>query len=248
MNVEEIRNLHNNHLNKVETFPLTRGGVGDLNCEDLYEITHKDDIHKLNVYKEGMKIADVGCWLGLSTIMMATNVKEANGKVYAIDWFKGWKYKSEEINLPKGNEPYCAYYYNIPNILYEIIKILGLENNVKIMKMTSIEASKRFEDNYFDMVFIDANHGYKSIKEDIEVWYPKVKQGGVISGHDFAGLVPLNHLYAMGTDKIVGNEPLHYKDFPEYSGYHIGVILAVELKFGDEIQVFNNSIWLVKKR
>ena len=36
-----------------------------------------------------------------------------------------------------------------------------------------------------DIVFLDADHKYKSVKEDIEAWYPKVRKGGILSGHDF---------------------------------------------------------------
>lgn len=35
-------------------------------------------------------------------------------------------------------------------------------------------------------MFIDACHDYKCVKEDILAWYPKVKVGGYISGHDYS--------------------------------------------------------------
>lgn len=56
---------------------------------------------------------------------------------------------------------------------------------VKFITKTSIEASKDFPDNYFDLVYIDAEHTYNSVKEDIEVWTPKVKEWGIIAGHDW---------------------------------------------------------------
>ena len=42
-----------------------------------------------------------------------------------------------------------------------------------------------FEDNFFDFVYIDANHEFPFIFEDINNWYPKVKGGGLLGGHDF---------------------------------------------------------------
>lgn len=42
-----------------------------------------------------------------------------------------------------------------------------------------------FEDCYFDWVYIDAHHGYESVKTDIELALAKLKSGGIIAGHDF---------------------------------------------------------------
>lgn len=57
--------------------------------------------------------------------------------------------------------------------------------NTIIMKTTSVEAVKHFKDKALDFVFIDANHAYKYVKEDIELWAPKVRKGGIVSGHDY---------------------------------------------------------------
>jgi hypothetical protein len=59
------------------------------------------------------------------------------------------------------------------------------KDDIVAMKEYSVEASKKFPDEFFDYVYIDANHSYESVKEDIEHWYPKVKPGGYISGHDY---------------------------------------------------------------
>lgn len=54
----------------------------------------------------------------------------------------------------------------------------------------SEDASDIFNDNYFDFVYIDGDHGYKSVKRDIELYYQKVKKNGVLGGHDFCGSCP----------------------------------------------------------
>jgi predicted O-methyltransferase YrrM len=58
-------------------------------------------------------------------------------------------------------------------------------NQVSFITKSSVEASKDFSDNYFDLVYIDAEHTYDSVKEDISVWTPKVKEWGIIAGHDW---------------------------------------------------------------
>ena len=50
----------------------------------------------------------------------------------------------------------------------------------------SAEASEDFLDNSLDFVFIDANHHYEFVVEDIAKWSAKIKPGGIISGHDYS--------------------------------------------------------------
>jgi len=58
--------------------------------------------------------------------------------------------------------------------------------DVEFIKKTSMEAVRNFNDESLDFVFIDANHDYKWVKEDIEAWSKKVKKGGIVSGHDYS--------------------------------------------------------------
>jgi len=58
--------------------------------------------------------------------------------------------------------------------------------NVEFIKKTSMEAIKDFLDERLDFVFIDANHDYKWVSEDIREWSKKVRKGGIVSGHDYS--------------------------------------------------------------
>lgn len=55
----------------------------------------------------------------------------------------------------------------------------------KIIRKSSLEAAKDFEDGSLDFVFIDADHTYDATKADIAAWGPKVKKGGLLCGHDY---------------------------------------------------------------
>ena len=60
-----------------------------------------------------------------------------------------------------------------------------VENYYKPIRSPSVEAASRFEDNTLDFVFIDASHEYEDVKNDINAWLPKVKNGGILAGHDY---------------------------------------------------------------
>ena len=55
----------------------------------------------------------------------------------------------------------------------------------QINRMTSMDAVGGLDDNIFDFVFIDGNHSYDFVKEDIREWTKKVKPGGIVAGHDY---------------------------------------------------------------
>lgn len=59
-----------------------------------------------------------------------------------------------------------------------------------LLRETSEQAAKRFEDESLDFVYIDANHSYEAVQQDIAAWAPKVRYGGLIAGDDFNDCFP----------------------------------------------------------
>ncbi len=57
--------------------------------------------------------------------------------------------------------------------------------NAELIRNYSLEAVKDFEDESLDFVYIDANHDFDNCMQDVIEWAPKVKKGGIISGHDY---------------------------------------------------------------
>jgi len=66
---------------------------------------------------------------------------------------------------------------------YSRLKIYG--GRVGILRGFSLEISRYIEDSSLDFVYLDASHTYKAVLADLQAWYPKVRKGGMISGHDF---------------------------------------------------------------
>lgn len=65
-----------------------------------------------------------------------------------------------------------------------LIKLKPYHSN--ILKMSSMDAVKQFPDNSLDFVFIDANHDFEFVVNDIIFWSKKVKIGGIVYGHDYS--------------------------------------------------------------
>jgi predicted O-methyltransferase YrrM len=121
-------------------------------------------------------IAEVGSYLGRSTRAMADNT---SGVIYAVDTWKG---TLADEKFPK--EPHEGYF------LDEFTKNLGdhlWNGTVKALRMTSLEAAAAFsgDGTRFGFIFIDGDHSYESVRNDILAWRPLLEKGGTISGHDF---------------------------------------------------------------
>jgi hypothetical protein len=57
--------------------------------------------------------------------------------------------------------------------------------DVEYIRKTSVEAAKDISDLSLDFVYIDGLHDFDSVMTDIITWVPKVKSGGIVSGHDY---------------------------------------------------------------
>ena len=58
-------------------------------------------------------------------------------------------------------------------------------NKTVFIRKTSMEAAELLADDSLDIVYIDARHDYHSVLEDMNAWYPKIKTGGLLAGHDY---------------------------------------------------------------
>jgi predicted O-methyltransferase YrrM len=97
-----------------------------------------------------------------------------NAKIYSID---SWRTYSEFPDFFEKDK--LKNYYNYA------VRILSKFKNNKIIKKNSMNALKDFKDESLDFVYIDANHTFKYVYEDVEKWTKKVRKGGIVAGHDF---------------------------------------------------------------
>lgn len=69
----------------------------------------------------------------------------------------------------------------------EYFKTLMLQfPSVRLYREYSYEAVKHFPDEYFDLIYIDGDHSYDGVRQDLEDWWPKVKKGRFFTGDDYS--------------------------------------------------------------
>lgn len=61
--------------------------------------------------------------------------------------------------------------------------------SVRIQRNYSLDAAALCVDGFFDFVYLDADHRYESVDADIKAWWPKIRSGGVLAGHDYVKAV-----------------------------------------------------------
>lgn len=124
--------------------------------------------------------AEIGVWRGTFAFKILNGLPGIQ-KYYCIDLWK--HYDDHTAILRPDGKMAKANMDKVYKTFKEQAKVFG--SRIVIYRMTSIDASKIIPDNSLDFVYIDANHAYSYIKEDIKVWTPKVKTGGLVSGHDY---------------------------------------------------------------
>jgi predicted O-methyltransferase YrrM len=118
-------------------------------------------------------IAEIGCWKGRSTKVLLDNTK---GKVYAIDHFKG---------TDKEKDVWSGILADGEDIYAEFRKNVGNPDNLEVLRMGSGDAAASIKDASLDMLFIDGDHTYSGVIQDIDNYLPKMRKGGTICGHDY---------------------------------------------------------------
>lgn len=127
-------------------------------------------------------IAEIGVWRGHNAQILRALFPKAI--LYLIDPWKMYKDYSKEAAGPISTEE-----TEFELAYKEVQNHFGKDPNAHILRMSSVEAAS-LAPNDFDLVFIDGNHEYSEVKKDIAYWLPKIRKGGMLSGHDYAPPFP----------------------------------------------------------
>jgi len=122
-----------------------------------------------------LNIIEIGSYCGASTEIFATHFP--NSTINSVD---PWEMYVEDCSTYDLNQQ--ALELKEAEQIFDKL-ILKYPNIIK-NKTSSVEFSKTIKEETVDFIYIDGNHQYSSVIEDLRTWYPKIKKGGMMCGHD----------------------------------------------------------------
>jgi FkbM family methyltransferase len=110
---------------------------------------------------------------------------------HVLSQWRGSQYLMVDLWAPQPTDVYREDQSGLrfDECLRKCTELAAREPRIKMMRMDSVAAAAQIEDGSLDWVYIDGNHDYGPVLADMDAWWPKVKPGGVFSGHDFYNAV-----------------------------------------------------------
>jgi predicted O-methyltransferase YrrM len=127
-------------------------------------------LRELSLLADG-DMAEIGCWLGHSTSILAQRCKELRTNLYVIDNFKG----NEGTPLKEYAES-----NDVRGAFLDNMKDLGLLDSIVLLTMDSDDAVNLIPN--VDLLFIDGGHTYKQVLKDLQNYKTKSR---ILCGHDY---------------------------------------------------------------
>lgn len=126
------------------------------------------------------RCVEVGSWVGLTARLLSEMVD----RLYCVDTFEG---------TPTDRIGEVGAKYGKRYVFETFCKNMGCLLHFKVHPL--VGRSTEFADTWppdfkLDLIFIDAAHDYPSVLEDILAWYPLLRKGGIMCGHDYCDGFP----------------------------------------------------------
>lgn len=128
---------------------------------------------------DGAHFVEIGSWKGKSASFMCVEIINS-GKKIKFDCVDPWTGTSDaEHGFDKD--------YRNKTLFEAFTKNMEpVKEYYNAVRLPSVEAAKLYEDESLDFVFIDGAHDADNVEADVKAWLPKVKKGGMLTGHDWS--------------------------------------------------------------
>ncbi len=138
------------------------------------------------------EIVEIGSFLGRSTAFLAAGARIAHrGKVTAIDHFAGGR--EHQAGQAFASKDLLRDGSTLPQFSANLLRV-GLLGNVSVLVGKSHDLSEAWE-KPINLLFIDGDHEYDSVRDDFNSWSKFVCRGGIVCFHDFGGWAGVTQFY-----------------------------------------------------
>ncbi len=174
-------------------------------------------------------ILEVGSWKGESTYVLGKAAEVSGGQVFCVDHWRG----SAGTTTAEG-----ALREDVLATFRRNMRLEGLESFVFPLVMESHRAASLMRGALFDIIFIDGDHRYSAVKQDILDWLPKLKEGGLLCGHDAE-----RRFSEFSEEQQELIRATQEEDFNLDLGCHPGVVAALYDVLKDRHHITDTRIW-----
>ena len=179
-----IRQMVKTGRETVRKFFFTRNYPGIAGIYTHLSVEEKSTLIHLAENCNGLTFVEIGSFFGASSCCIAEGIQSAGkkAKLYCVD-----TWQNDAMGGMKRSDTYHEFLQNTKKYTGTIVPLRG----------TSREIARVFEKK-IDFLFIDADHSYEGVKEDVELWFPKLQTGALVIFHDVE--------WAEGVQQIVREE------------------------------------------
>ena len=140
------------------------------------EINHRDEfggvLNELGLLRQGV---EVGVFKGEYA---QTILKEWKGeRLTGVDPYQNFLFDEYLDGCNKSNMEWI--------MKQMLLRLMPFGDRFHLLRQKSANAVAHFVDGFLDFVYIDGNHSLPHIEHDLRAWWPKVREGGIMGGHDF---------------------------------------------------------------
>ncbi len=149
-----------------------------MKIDDCFDgIVCRAQIPGILIKMNAQRICEVGVRNGEHLAnLMVPNIQQA----VAVDMWK-------ETGVRSQNDECCS----VAEFEAQYESVKALDSRIIIDRCSSLEAASHYPDGFFDFVYIDADHTESAVNDDLKAWWPKVRLGGILAGHDFVNVAPI---------------------------------------------------------
>lgn len=133
---------------------------------------------------KGLQLQGVGIEIGVQRGLFSKVILE-NSKLY-LYLLDSWR----KFDIGYVDTANVENKVQMERMVMTVNNLLSFEGRFTLIRDTSENGSKLFQNNFFDFIYIDANHSYDASLLDLNLWYPKLKSGGILAGHDYINDLP----------------------------------------------------------